>query len=116
MKTQDQAELLKEMAGCTEEILKAVDAEDIDRLGELISQRQIVLDKLQKQCGVKLSGNETEMEQLLTLDKKASEAISKLYERYKEDVKTSQNKFDGMIKYNNNRYDLTSGHLIDRRR
>jgi hypothetical protein len=110
-------ELYDGLLETTLEMLDSVGNLDIDRLGKAIDSRQQFIDRLAVLKADKpTDGQKEKLNEIIILDKKAGTAVRKLFEKYKNDIKNSRVKYGGMIKYNNSRYDLSSGRMIDKKK
>jgi hypothetical protein len=110
-------ELYNKLLETTTDILDAVEKLDIEQLGKTIDIRQQYIEQLSSLKVQKMTDKQkAKYNEIIILDKKASNAIRRLFEKYKNDIKNSRGKFDGMIKYNNSSLDLSSGRMIDKKR
>jgi len=101
----------------TQQLIAVIDLDNVDELGNLIEERQIYIDKMYAAGDNNLTQQQKVLlEEIKKLDSEMSDSAQKLIENYKKDIKESQVKYDGMTKYNNSRFDLLSGLLIDKRR
>jgi hypothetical protein len=108
-------ELYDRLLESTKEILGAAQRVDLEQLGQAIDTRQQWLDHFSGQKPQKMTDEQkVKYNELVILDKKASVVVRELLEQYKTDVKNSNAKYDGLIKYNNSGFDLSSGRVIDK--
>ena len=108
-------ELYDRLLESTKEILDAAQRVDLEQLGQAIDTRQQYIDRFSGQKSQKMTDEQkVKYNELVILDKKASVVVRKLLEKYKTDVKNSNAKYDGLIKYNNSGFDLSSGRVIDK--
>jgi len=101
----------------TTEIIDSAETNDIERIGRAIDTRQRYLERLEVFKAAALTGSQKEkLNEIIILDKKAAKCVAKLFERYKNEIRNSRVKYDGMIRYYNGRYDLSSGRMFDKKR
>lgn len=110
-------ELFEMLLKKTREILDAAELEDIGTLGRVIDERQDCLNRLAGLNSEKMTAEQkARYNEIVILDKKANSAVRKLLEQFKSEMKGSRVKFDGLIRYNSSKYDLSSGRVIDQKR
>lgn len=110
-------ELFDTLLKKTREMLNAAEQEDIDALGRVIDERQDCLNRLAALKREKMTADQkSKYNEIVILDKKASSTVRNLLEEFKDEIKGSHVKFDGLIRYNSNKYDLSSGRVIDQKR
>ena len=110
-------ELYDGLLKATREVLDAVERQDVEGIGKAIDDRQRYLESLSALEGQKMTdAQKAKYNEIVILDKKASIAVRKLFEKYKNDIKESRVKYEGMSKYNNSQYNLSSGLRMDKKR
>ena len=101
----------------TQKILDAAEQPDIEMLGKAIDERQKYMSRLSPQVRRRMTdGQRTRLNETILLDRKATAAVNRLFAIYKNEIRNSRVKYDGLIKYNNINYNLASGRLIDKKR
>lgn len=111
-------ELLLELLEDTRVLLTAAQAGSQKRIGQELSKRQECIDKIIAAGGVvgpRSQSRKALINDILTLDAKACRTIRKLAQKSGSAVLNQQKKTAGVLKYSYNQYDLSSGHLIDKR-
>ena len=110
-------ELYDRLLETTTEIFDAASVSDIDRLARAIEMRKPYVAKMSAVSKTERTQEEKEkINQIILLDKKADRLIKEIFQDYKETIKNSRVKYEAMLTYNNGRFDLTNGHLLDKKR
>lgn len=110
--------LLLELLEDTKALLDAARKGDQKKIGEQLAKRQECLDKIVAEKS--LTGENSEERKkligdILSLDEKACRAIRELAQKSGNAALDQRRKTVGVLKYRSNQYDLSSGHLIDKR-
>lgn len=109
--------LFDKMLESTKEIHDAAQRADLEKLGQTIDMRQQYLDRLSGLKAQKMTDEQkSKYHELIILDEEASALIQKLIEEYKNDYKNTSMKYDGLVKYNSSKFNLSSGRMIDKKR
>jgi len=110
-------EIYLKLLKLTQQLIAEINIDNVDELANLIEERQIYIDRMYEAGDNNLTQQQRVLlEEIKKLDSEMSDSAQKLIENYKKDIKESQVKYDGITKYNNSRFDLSSGLLIDKRR
>lgn len=100
----------------TEQMLAALQSEDMECLGRILEERQVCLDRLSRP-GIRITPAGKELLARATeLDRQAQTDAQALLGQYKADFGQHQTKAKRMFQYEYSRFNVTQGQLIDRKR
>lgn len=105
------------LLGATREMLGAIEQEDVEKLADAIEARQTILDALCVHKGVVMTdAQRARYDEVADLDKKAGELANELLAKMKHEVRELSARYEGMSRYNQSQYDLSSGLTMDTKR
>lgn len=110
-------ELFDSLLEITREMLDAVKQEDVDSLSDAVDARQSILESLSAQKGRGMTdAQRARYDEIVSLDKKVGAMANGLFEKIRVELRESNVKYEGMSRYNQSRYGLSSGLSMDKKR
>lgn len=109
---------IKELLEHTKALLSAAKKNDSDEIGRQLDSRGQCVDAIKAAGGFgspRTAVRQSLIDEILLLDGKACHEIRELMNKSSQVVTDYQKKSTGLLKYNNVKYNLMSGQLIDKK-
>lgn len=110
--------LLRELLEDTKALLLAAQKSDPDEIGRQLEKRKPCVDAVKAAGGAgstRTVARKALIDEILFFDGKACEQIAELVKKCGQTVSDYQKKTVGLLKYNDSKYNLMSGQLIDKK-
>lgn len=100
----------------TEQMLAAIQREDMEQLGRILKSRQACMDRLRRPGSRITSADREMLVRAMDLDRQAQTDAQALLKRYQEEIGQHEIKSKRMFRYEYSQFNVTQGQLIDRKR